>query len=100
MCPLACEAEAFLDRHGDQPFFLYLSHYAVHTRVEGRPEVVEQYRKKWPSGSQKNPEYAAMVEGVKQSAGGVIARLEEMGVAERTVVIFFSDNGRLSKDGR
>lgn len=94
------EAEAFLDRHGDRPFFLYLSHYAVHTRIEGRPEVVEKYRRKRPSGSQRNPEYAAMVEGLDQSVGAVIAKLEELGVAERTVVIFFSDNGGLSKDGR
>ena len=94
------EAEAFLDRHGDQPFFLYLSHYAVHTRIEARPDVVEKYRRKRPSGSQKNPEYAAMVEGVDQSVGAVIARLEQLGVAERTVVVFFSDNGGLSKDGR
>ena len=94
------EAETFLDRHGDQPFFLYISHYAVHTRIEGKPEVVEKYRRKRPSGSQKNPEYAAMIEGLDQSVGAVIARLEQLGVAERTVVIFLSDNGGLSKDGR
>ena len=94
------EAEAFLDRHGDQPFFLYLSHYAVHTRIEGKPELVEKYRKKRPGGSQKNPEYAAMVEGLDQSVGAVVAKLEEVGVAERTVFVFFSDNGGLSKDGR
>ena len=97
---LTREAEAFLDRHRDEPFFLYLSHYAVHTRIEGRPEVVEKYRKKRPRGSQKNPEYAAMVEGLDQSVGTIIARLEELGVAGRTVVIFSSDNGGLSKDGR
>lgn len=94
------EAVAFLERHGDQPFFLYLSHYAVHTRVEGKPAVVEKYRRKRPSDSQKNPEYAAMIEGLDQSVGAVVAKLEQLGVAERTVFIFFSDNGGLSKDGR
>lgn len=94
------EAEAFLDRHGDQPFFLYVSHYAVHTRIEGRPEVVEKYRKKQPTDSQKNPEYAAMVEGLDHSVGAIVAKLEQLGVADRTAVIFFSDNGGLSKDGR
>lgn len=97
---LTREAEAFLDRHGHDPFFLYLSHYAVHTRIEGKPEVVEKYRKKSPNGSQQNPEYAAMVEGLDQSVGSIIAKLEQLAVAERTVVIFFSDNGGLSKDGR
>ena len=94
------EAEAFLDRHGDQPFFLYVSHYAVHTRIEGRAEVVEKYRKRRPSGPQKNPEYAAMVEGLDQSVGAIVAKLEQLGVTERTVIIFFSDNGGLSKAGR
>ena len=41
-----------------------------------------------------------MIEGLDQSVGAVIARLEQLGVAERTVVIFLSDNGGLSKDGR
>lgn len=93
------EAERFLDQYGHQTFFLYLSHYAVHTGIEGRPEVVEKYRAKRPSGPQKNPEYAAMVEGLDRSVGAVVAKLEQLGVAERTIVIFFSDNGGLSKNG-
>ncbi len=97
---LTREATAFLDRHADQPFFLYLSHYAVHTRIEGKPKVVEKYRGKRPSDSQKNPEYAAMVEGLDQSVGAVVAKLERLGIAERTAIIFFSDNGGLSKNGR
>ena len=97
---LTREAEDFLDRHGDRPFFLYLSHYAVHTRIQGRPEVVEKYRRKQPRGSQTNPEYAAMVEGLDQSVGAVTAKLEQLGLARRTVVIVFSDNGGLSKEGR
>ncbi|MCP5117131.1 MAG: sulfatase, partial [bacterium] len=96
---LSREAEAFLDQHGDKPFFLYLSHYAVHTKIQGRPDVVEKYRAKKPAGSQKNPEYAAMVEGLDHSVGAVLAKLRQLGVAERTVVMFFSDNGGLSKNG-
>ena len=94
------EAEAFLDRHADRPFFLYLSYYAVHTRIESKPELVEKYRGKRPDGPQNNPDYAAMVEGVDQSVGAVVAKLRQLGVSDRTVVIFFSDNGGLSKDGR
>lgn len=92
------EAENFLHRHADQPFFLYLSHYAVHTRVEGRSDLVEKYRAKKPTGSQTNPEYAAMVEGLDLSVGAVLDKLDELGVADNTVVIFFSDNGGLSKN--
>jgi len=94
------EAEAFLDAHRDQPFFLYLSHYAVHTSIEGKPEVVERYRRKTPTGRQTNPEYAAMVEALDDSVGAVLVKLEQLGLAEDTVVLFTSDNGGLSKGGR
>ncbi len=94
------EAEAFLDRHRDRPFFLYVSHYAVHTRIMGKPEVVAKYREKASSGHLKNPEYAAMVEGLDDSVSSIVAKLERLGIAKRTVVIFLSDNGGLSKDGR
>ncbi len=93
------EAEAFLGRAGDEPFFLYLSHYAVHTKIQARPEVVEKYKAKRPLGAQRNPEYAAMVEGLDASVGAVLAKLEQMGLAENTIVFFFSDNGGLSKNG-
>lgn len=94
------EAEAFLEDHGDEPFFLYLSHYAVHTRIQAKPELVAKYKGRAAPGPQTNPEYAAMVEGVDESVGAVLNKLDEIGAAERTVVIFFSDNGGLSKNGR
>ena len=94
---LTREAVAFLDRHGREPFFLYLSHYAVHTPIQSRPEVVAKYRAKKAVGPQKNPEYAAMVEGLDTSVGTVLTKLEELGIADRTVVFFFSDNGGLSR---
>ena len=93
------EAEAFLDAHGDKPFFLYLSHYAVHTRIEAKPELVAKYKAKKANGPQTNPEYAAMVEGLDQSVGATLAKLDELGLSDNTVVLFFSDNGGLSKNG-
>ena len=93
------EAEAFLDRRDDRPFFLYLSHYAVHTKIQGPPDLVEKYRGKTPPGAQRNPEYAAMVEGLDGSVGQVLAKLERLGLADNTVVVFFSDNGGLAKNG-
>ena len=93
------EALTFLDERGDEPFFLYLSHYAVHTKIQAKPELVEKYEAKKPRGPQTNPEYAAMVEGLDESVGAVLAKLERMGIADNTVVFFFSDNGGLSKGG-
>ncbi len=97
---LTREAEAFLEKNRDRPFFLYLSHYAVHTPIQSKPEVVAKYQAKKPSGHHHNPKYAAMVEGVDDSVGRILAKLAELNLVERTVVVFFSDNGGLSKNGR
>ena len=80
----------------DKPFFLYLAHYAVHTPLGGRPDVVAKYEEKakitTPQGKAK---YAAMSEGVDDSVGRIRARLAELKIADNTIIIFTSDNGGL-----
>jgi arylsulfatase A len=98
---LAAEAESFLQRHRDRPFFLYIPHYAVHTPMRGKAELIEKYQQALderprPAGRQNNPIYAAMVESLDDSVGRVLAKLEELELADRTLVIFSSDNGGLS----
>jgi arylsulfatase A-like enzyme len=95
---LTDEAEKFLDRNQRKPFFLYLAHYAVHTsignRVQAKPKTIEKYKAKVdPKSPQKNPVYAAMVESMDESIGRVMRKLDELKIADRTVVIFTSDNG-------
>lgn len=91
---IGAEAARFIQNAKDAPFFLYLPHFAVHTPVQGPPELVEKYRAR-PRGQlrHKNSHYAAMVESVDASVGGVRQALEEAGVVERTIVILTSDNG-------
>lgn len=90
------EAVRFIDENRERPFFLYLPHYAVHTPLMGKQEVVRKYRERVrPEDPQKNPTYAALVESVDESVGRVLKALEERKLAERTVVIFTSDNGGL-----
>ena len=98
---LTDEAEKFLQKNRDRPFFLYLAHYAVHIPLQAKKDVVAKYRAKVkPGQGQDNPLYAAMVEAVDDSVGRVLKKLEELKVADRTVVIFTSDNGGLSvKEG-
>ena len=92
---LTAEAEKFIEQNKDRPFFLYLPHYAVHVPLEGKADVVAKYKAKKPVGEQKNPVYAAMVEGVDDSVGHILAKLNALGIADRTIVVFFSDNGGL-----
>jgi arylsulfatase A-like enzyme len=92
---LTAEAEKFLDRNKDRPFFLYLAHYAVHIPLQAKKDVVARYPAGGKPGTQSNPVYAAMVESLDESVGRVRAKLAELGLAERTVLLFTSDNGGL-----
>ena len=86
------EAVRFISNHSNRPFFLYMAHYAVHTPIEGKKNLVEKYRAKKPT-LQKNPEYAAMIESVDDAVGKIMAVLDELNLTNRTLVIFTSDNG-------
>lgn len=91
---LNLEAIDFIDRHKDQPFFLYLAHYATHTRLVGKPDKVAKYKSKPGAGKNKNnPELGAMLESLDDGMGQIMAELDKLGLAENTVVIFLSDNG-------
>ncbi|MHC4620753.1 MAG: sulfatase, partial [Planctomycetota bacterium] len=90
---LTDESLKFIETNRDKPFFLYLSHYAVHTPIQAKEAMIDKYRNKQPHGGQKNPTFAAMVESVDQSVGRVIKRLDELRLRDNTVVFFFSDNG-------
>ena len=88
------EAVNFIRTNKDKPFFLYLANYAVHTPIQGKKDLVAKYKAKTPT-NQKNPTYAAMVESVDDSVGKVMAILDELKLADNTLVIFSSDNGGL-----
>ncbi len=91
---LTDEALKVIDSASGRPFFLNLCHHTVHTPIEGKPDLVERYRRKITPGMRhKNAAYAAMVHSMDESVGRVLARIEQRGIADRTVVIFFSDNG-------
>jgi arylsulfatase A len=91
------EAEKFIEESKDKPFFLYLSHYAVHIPLQAKESLVAKYEAKAKSmPGQHNPIYAAMVESVDEGVGRIMKKLDELHLTERTVVVFMSDNGGLS----
>lgn len=105
------EACRFITRNQDKSFFLYLSYYSVHTRLEAPDSTVAKYKKKYDTihGKGKsdifennnlkeantldNPYLAAMLEHIDKGVGDIMATLEKLGLAENTIVIFTSDNG-------
>ena len=90
---LAVEACAFLEANKKRPFFLYLTHYAVHTPIQGKADLIAKYKAKPPTEHHSNAAYAAMVESVDDSVGAVLGKVEELGLSDNTIVLFFSDNG-------
>lgn len=93
---LTDEALGFIEKNKDKPFFLYLPHYAVHTPIQAKKEVTAKYQAKIkPDDPQNRPDYAAMVQSVDDSVGRVMAKLDELGLANNTIVFFNSDNGGL-----
>ena len=142
---LTDEAETFIEANRDRPFFLYLSHFAVHDPIQGRKDLVEKYRTKLDASKtstgrpfilegnpddeapmsrhelddlingedysgykvlpnrtvkikqrQDNVQFAAMVTAMDESLGRVLKKLDSLSLTERTIVVFFSDNGGMA----
>ncbi len=108
---------SFIKENKDKPFFVYLSHYGVHTPFEGKEELKEKYKNKIEKSKSKEPEfikvgdtgetkttqdnvtYASMVESVDQSFGKIIKLIDELGLEDNTIIVFTSDHGGLSNRG-
>ena len=90
---LTDKAVDFIQRHKDAPFFLYLPHYGVHSPHEAKEELISRFKDKPPVGGHHSPVYAAMIASVDESVGRVMATLDELKLADNTVLIFASDNG-------
>ena len=77
------------------PFFAYMSHYAVHV-----PWINDnRFTANYPGLSGQELAFATVIEGMDKSLGDIIAKLQQLGVAEDTLVIFYSDNGSDLRNG-
>ncbi|MCS1411765.1 MAG: Arylsulfatase [Verrucomicrobia subdivision 3 bacterium] len=91
----ADEAVSLIHQWKEEPFFIHLAHYAVHTPIQAEEAITAKYRR--AGKKESNAKYAAMVESVDRSTGRVLAILDELGIADETVIIFTSDNGGLDR---
>jgi arylsulfatase A-like enzyme len=120
---LVTESINFIESSKNEPFFVYLSFYAVHTPLQGKEEIIGKYAEKadslgliyqkqltsdkeWIKGAppagqfiertvQGHPAYASMIETLDYNVGRIMSQLKELGIIENTVVVFMSDNGGL-----
>ncbi|MCP5559167.1 MAG: arylsulfatase [Verrucomicrobiaceae bacterium] len=84
-------AIAFVRRHAEEPFFLHLAHYAPHRPLEAPEEAIAPYLK---AGFEREVATVyAMIDIMDRGLGELMATIHELGLRERTLVIFASDNG-------
>ncbi|MCO8125017.1 sulfatase [Stieleria sp. TO1_6] len=119
---LAKETSNFIHQHQDEPFFAFLAFYSVHTPLLAPQELIDKYTEKakrlglsdqpafaeeeqvWPNAKQPrrvrtlqaHATYAAMVESMDRAVGNVLDTLDQLGLADNTIVCLTSDNGGLS----
>ncbi len=92
---LTDEACSFIKANANakDPFFLYLTHYAVHTPLQAKQADIEYFRAKPAGKRHQHATYAAMIKSMDESVGRVLKTLDEQQLAQHTIVIFTSDNG-------
>ena len=91
---MAKEAVTWMDRHRDRPFFLNYWMFSVHAPFDAKSSLVEKHRGRVdPEDPQRSPTYAAMIESMDDAVGTLLDALDRLRIADRTVVIFTSDNG-------
>ena len=91
---LTDEALKYLESHKDNTFYMNLWHFAVHAPYQGQMELIRKYQqKKDPRGKQDNAIMGAMMESMDKSLGRIMDKLDELKLADNTIIIFFSDNG-------
>lgn len=110
---LTDESIRFIQDQKDQPFFVYLSYYTVHTPIQANRTFIDRFqekRKTLPDTTnakipehdattrlyQTNADYASMVYALDQNVGRLIDSLESLNLLDQTMIIFTSDNGGLS----
>ncbi|HUG92957.1 MAG TPA: sulfatase [Planctomycetaceae bacterium] len=91
---LTDEVLEFLDENRERPFFLNVWQFGVHGPWGHKEAYTREFAAKTdPRGAQGNPIMASMLRSVDESLGRIVARLDELGLSERTLIVFSSDNG-------
>ncbi len=91
---MAQEAVAWMEANQDRPFFLNYWQFSVHAPFDAKASLIEKYRKQVNAADpQRSPTYAAMIESFDDAIGTLIDALDRLKLADKTIIIFTSDNG-------
>jgi hypothetical protein len=88
-------AEAFIEAQvtSGNPFYLVVSHHAVHIPIAALPATLDYYLQKPPGTLHANPTYAALTHDLDTGLGRILGKLDELQIRDETYVIYMSDNG-------
>ncbi|TAN36778.1 MAG: twin-arginine translocation signal domain-containing protein [Verrucomicrobia bacterium] len=91
---MSTEAAKFIRGHKDKTFYINYCAYSVHAPWNAKLDYIEYFKAKADAQNpQHNPLYAAMIKSLDEGVGRLLAAVDESGIAERTIIVFFSDNG-------
>jgi arylsulfatase A len=90
---LTDEALRFIEGNKDHPFYLNFCHYTVHSPLMGKQELIDEAADRTGADGQSNKVYYAMLRSLDESVGRIVKKLDELHLAERTLIVFTSDNG-------
>ena len=93
----ACE---FIEKNRQRPFFVYLPHYAIHEKLQGRASTVAKFKAKKPGAQHNDPLYAACTYDLDDGVGILLQKLKDLGLEKNTLVVFTSDNGGIQKSSQ
>ncbi|MBC3757271.1 sulfatase [Hyunsoonleella sp. SJ7] len=84
----------------DKPFFLYFSHFAIHTPYQGKADEIAHFENKENKGwnGHNDPVYASMIKSLDRSVGDILEKLKELNIEDNTLVVFMSDNGGIDAE--
>ncbi len=90
----------FMKNHREEPFFCYVTHNAIHAPEMEHPDRIAKYEKKPGADNPQNkPTLGAILEMLDQSVGRLLGAIDDLGLRENTLVVFFADNGMLGDPG-
>jgi arylsulfatase A-like enzyme len=91
---MAQEAAKYIEAHKNVPFYLNYWAFSVHSPWNARQDYIDHFKAKAdPKDPQHNPLYAAMVKSLDDGIGRILKAVEDAGIAEKTMIVFYSDNG-------
>jgi arylsulfatase A-like enzyme len=97
---ITAEAIGFMTQNQKQDFFLYIPHFAIHTPLQGKKELVNKYKHLPPiDGQGSSAEYSALVENLDQNVGKLLQAVKKLNLID-PLIIFSSDNGGIANLSR